>query len=286
MDRFEDIKFYPIINKEELGAKYSEKLERLKQNINRLTDEQFIANKEQILEKVNKFNICFKGNDDIVNLKIERDILFSQSNIPPLFRSKTVDNFEIRSANYKPSIELIKSYIKEFNVKDLANGRGFVFSGEGKVGTGKTHLACAIANYLQEEKLIKGIKFINAMSLSSDLKDSFDTPGVSELSILKEYLYANLLIIDDLGKENSTSPWAKGVIYQLINTRYADMLPTLVTTELNSKLIKERYDESIESRLRDRNTLVLLNGADQRDRTISTLSSSTPVQKGGVNHDR
>ncbi|MDQ3413052.1 MAG: ATP-binding protein, partial [Chloroflexota bacterium] len=57
---------------------------------------------------------------------------------------------------------------------------------------------------------------------------------------------AFLLILDDLGTENTT-PWAREKLYQLINHRYNERLPTIITSNQEHKLI----DERILSRLLD-----------------------------------
>ena len=55
-----------------------------------------------------------------------------------------------------------------------------------------------------------------------------------------------LLILDDLGAHNST-PWAQEKLFQIINHRYNNRLPTVVTT--NQRL--EELDPRIASRLAD-----------------------------------
>jgi DNA replication protein DnaC len=58
---------------------------------------------------------------------------------------------------------------------------------------------------------------------------------------------ADLLVLDDLGTE-SAMPWACEKVYQLINHRYVQQLPLVVT----SNVPLEQLDGRIRSRLHDR----------------------------------
>ncbi|MDQ3044231.1 MAG: ATP-binding protein, partial [Chloroflexota bacterium] len=57
---------------------------------------------------------------------------------------------------------------------------------------------------------------------------------------------APLLVLDDLGTENTT-PWAREKLFQIINHRYNEQLPTVITSNQDHKRIEER----ILSRLMD-----------------------------------
>ena len=59
---------------------------------------------------------------------------------------------------------------------------------------------------------------------------------------------SDLLIIDDLGAEVSTS-FAKSALYNLINTRLLSGRPTIINTNLTMKEIEARYTARISSRL-------------------------------------
>lgn len=103
---------------------------------------------------------------------------------------------------------------------------------EGTNGTGKTHLAAAIALQLIGE----GIPVIckTSSDLLMDIKKAFDRPEVRESEVLDVYKKVELLIIDDLGKEQC-SDWSMSTLYSILNDRYEDMRPTIVTTNYNAE---------------------------------------------------
>jgi len=127
-----------------------------------------------------------------------------------------------------------------------------VFMGE--TGCGKTHLAAAIVNHRYE--LGKPALFVVVPDFLDHLRSAFSPDSkVSYDEFFESVKTAPLLVLDDFG-EQSTNPWVKEKLYQLINYRYNSRLPTVITTRLTLDEITEKVDESISSRLMDRNTSV------------------------------
>lgn len=118
----------------------------------------------------------------------------------------------------------------------------------GGYGCGKTHLAAAIANTCVERGL--PVIFITVPDLLDYLRGAF-APGSAEPydERFDEIRTAPLLILDDLGTEHSTS-WALEKLFQLLNYRHVNQLPTVITT--NHEL------EDMEPRLRSRLSAVEL----------------------------
>lgn len=116
---------------------------------------------------------------------------------------------------------------------------------QGNFGSGKTHLAAAIANH----RLAQGdrVLFVTVPDLLDHLRASFGPTSESPYDELFEQVRtAPLLIMDDLGAESATA-WAEEKLYQLVNHRYLHQLPTVITTncELNA------MDPRIRSRIVD-----------------------------------
>lgn len=115
----------------------------------------------------------------------------------------------------------------------------------GGYGTGKTHLAAAIANY--NLALGRAAMFVVVPDLLDHLRAAFGPSSESGLDERLEGIRETpLLILDDLGAHNST-PWAQEKLFQVLNHRYNGRLPTVVTT--NQRL--EELDPRIASRLVD-----------------------------------
>ena len=123
----------------------------------------------------------------------------------------------------------------------------------GTYGSGKTHLAAAIAN----ECLAQGrpVVFLNTPDLLDHLRAGF-APGADGTysQRCEEIRTAPVLILDDLGTESPT-PWATEKLYQVLNYRYNAQLPTVITTNKDFRDIEPR----VASRLTDTDLVTKFN---------------------------
>lgn len=114
----------------------------------------------------------------------------------------------------------------------------------GEYGCGKTHLAAAIANFAVD--LGVPTLFITVPDLLDALRFTYQDPQATFEGRFNDIRQAPLLIMDDFGTQNATS-WAQEKLFQIINYRYINRLPMVVTTNLPLESIEER----IQSRLED-----------------------------------
>jgi DNA replication protein DnaC len=99
----------------------------------------------------------------------------------------------------------------------------------GSYGSGKTHLAAAIAN--QAIQAGTPTLFLTVPDLLDWLRSSFSNTDASFEQRLEEIRSIPLLVLDDLGTQTAT-PWAQEKLYQFINHRYTLLLPLVVTTNV------------------------------------------------------
>jgi DNA replication protein DnaC len=115
---------------------------------------------------------------------------------------------------------------------------------EGAYGCGKTHLAAAIAN----SAVYRGIPtlFITVPDLLDSLRFAYGSQETTFEARFEEIRSADLLVMDDFGTQNATA-WAQEKLFQIINYRYINKLPTVITTNL----ILDEIESRIRSRLQD-----------------------------------
>lgn len=141
-------------------------------------------------------------------------------------------------------VELLES-----NLNAAIKGSGsFNMILTGSVGTGKTHLCCALIKKLIDAN--KRAKIIEVAGMIREIKDSWRRKDISEQDVLNYFGYLDMLIIDEIGQQFE-SETEKLYMSEIINTRYKAMKPTILISNLDIEGIKSIIGERVIDRLRD-----------------------------------
>lgn len=193
---------------------------------------------------------------EVFNAKVRR--LIQDSGMRGRFTNRTFDRFEVNDMNRR-AYEKCKRYADSFGImlptedergnklppKKERNGLFIT----GSYGTGKTHLASAIANQLMHGGV--AVICMTMIDLLAKIKNSFDTETqATEAAIMKLYEEIPLLIIDDIGSEQPTE-WGSTRIYAIINARYEAYMPTIVTTNYTGDELIRRMTPTYGGKLGD-----------------------------------
>ncbi len=172
-----------------------------------------------------------------------RQRLFSLSHLDEL-QDLTFESFKTRGRNGVGELQA--------NSLEWAFNRARQYAGsltgwmllQGGFGCGKTHLAAAIANFV----VGMGVPtlFLTVPDLLDTLRFSYDSEDTTFEQRFDEIRNAPLLVLDDFGTQNATA-WAQEKLFQIVNYRYINKLPLVVTTNLDLDEIEAR----IRSRLAD-----------------------------------
>lgn len=185
------------------------------------------------------------------------------------YAGKTFDNFSVKGRmglgdEQEKSLTVARSHAEQF-AHDLQGW--LLFSGG--YGSGKTHLAAAIANHAAG----LGIPtlFLTVPDLLDTLRASYSSNDDPYAARFEEIRNIQLLVLDNLWTQNATS-WTLEKLFQLFDHRYVKRLPTVVTTDMDL----EELDGRIRSRLQDPElvTVLKINAPDYRQ----------PVQQGDQPH--
>ena len=103
------------------------------------------------------------------------------------------------------------------------------------------------------------------------LKATFDEGGTE--AAVARYAKCDVLVLDDLGKEDATE-WSVGTVFSVLDARYEDMRPTIVTSNYAPGVLADRLArrgervtaEAIASRISQTCRPVYLGGRDRRRR--------------------
>jgi DNA replication protein DnaC len=233
-------------------------------NISR-ENSQILSNTERETDPVNNCPICNGMGYVTRNVPIDhpdfgksfpcvcqRDVIAARRNIQlrvlsnlDVVANKTFDTFILDRPTLKDE-QLRALRVAYEHARNYAeNPQGWLLF-QGDYGSGKTHLAVAIANYQLERG--ESVLFMTVPDLLDHLRSTFAPSSEIEYDELFERVRsAPLLVLDDLGTESAT-PWAQEKLFQLINHRYLHRYNTVITT--NAEL--DKLDPRIRSRLVDR----------------------------------
>ena len=83
-------------------------------------------------------------------------------------------------------------------------------------------------------------------SITDRIKESFNKTVTTESEIMELYSNVDMLIIDDFGSE-TISKWALEKLYRIINNRYENDLPIVITTRYTREELMEKI--AVENRI-------------------------------------
>lgn len=135
----------------------------------------------------------------------------------------------------------------------------------GAVGTGKTHVAYAIAEHVEQD-MKAPVMFWNTTELFAAMKNDFDKRrqyADYETTIDKLLSFTGLLFLDDIGAEKP-SEWVAEQLYLLVNRRYERGYVTFFTSNLPISELSERLGDRTASRIAEMCDIYPLTGADRR----------------------
>lgn len=169
------------------------------------------------------------------------------SEIPLRFAAKSFDNFVVSDNSSKIAKAISVSYANNF-AEIKKEGVSLVFVG--KTGTGKTHLACAIANHVMQNYRLS-VRFVNVIDAISQIKQSWSKYSEqNENDIIALFTAPNLLILDEVGVQFGTET-EQMLLFRIINKRYEQLLPTIIISNLTVETLSKTLGDRIFDRLQE-----------------------------------
>ena len=172
--------------------------------------------------------------------------LKTNSGIPLRFAEANFEGY-VETAQNRYAKKLCQAYAEKWRER-FKQGGGLVLCG--KPGTGKNHLACAIANAVMENHEAD-VLLTTAMRITRKVKSTWDRhTEMREEDVIREYCRRDLLIIDEVGVQFGTEA-EKIILFEIINERYEQMLPTTLMSNLTEEELEKYIGERVLDRLRD-----------------------------------
>lgn len=185
---------------------------------------------------------------------------FQRAGIPPRFQAKLFGNYEAADEQQQRAKRVAMAYAEAWaDVRQ--RGTCLIFSGS--PGTGKTHLACAIANAVISAGA--SALFTTVSDALRSIKRSYDRDAdITEAQAIHALVEPALLILDEVGADLGTDH-SKTLLFDIINKRYENIRPTIVLTNLDLPALREYLGDRIMDRMREGGgKAVVFNWASRR----------------------
>ena len=184
--------------------------------------------------------------------------------VPKTFINKSLSDFVTRGSSALSDVKkLVKSYIDSID-DNFENNKGLFMYGSN--GVGKTMLSCIILKEAYRHRYTSRrttfVEYINKYTRVWDAKNS-DERDMLEDELYTYYKSVEFLVLEEVGKEID-SKVAAPILEDLLRHREDHGLVTIICTNLNIKLMTERYGESCISLLRGNTTPVMIECSDKR----------------------
>lgn len=185
--------------------------------------------------------------------------------IPKRFVDKTFAGYRVENPGQKKALEVATRYAESFADADMA-GRCLLMVG--KPGTGKTHLAAAIANHVMHAGK-KTAAYRTVGGVLQAIRETYNNESTtSEGKIISGLVSADLLILDEVGLSKAkTSDHELMTLFSIINGRYEEIRPTIIVSNLEAQELAQAMGERTADRLREGGVIVLpFNWESQRSK--------------------
>lgn len=173
--------------------------------------------------------------------------LIQRIGIPRRFEGATLASYRPATERAEKVLAACRRYVETWPERH-EKGSSLILSGD--VGTGKTHLACAIAKAVAA-KYEAHAAYMTVMQAVRRVRATYGPDArETEQEVFDRLSGIDLLVLDEVGVQ-SGSNHEHTTLFEILNRRYENVLPTIVISNLGLKELADAIDERLVDRLRE-----------------------------------
>ena len=190
------------------------------------------------------------------------------ADIPLRFVSSSFDNYIAVSPEQKRALSTAQRFVDNHEAV-FAAGSTLTFCGG--PGTGKTHLACAIASRWLDVGYT--VAYVQVAELIRAIRETWNTRSQTESSVSNRYRNTGLLILDEVGASFGGES-ERVQLFDLLDWRYRQLRPSLIVSNLNANGLQQALGPRTYDRLMQKgNTVVVFDWKSHRSQAASVSVS-------------
>ena len=182
----------------------------------------------------------------------------NRSGIAARFAGAAMDNYQTPTAGQAKALQDCRSYLES-----VIRGDSGSLVLLGKVGAGKTHLACSIAIELMR-RTGKQVYYRTVRDVIREVRATWhrDAPE-TEVAVIAKLTQSALMVLDEVGVMAGTDNEML-ILFDVLDGRYREGLPTVVSSNLNRQGLQDALGERMYDRLRDGGKVLVFDWASHR----------------------
>ncbi|WP_312283833.1 ATP-binding protein [Candidatus Igneacidithiobacillus taiwanensis] len=192
--------------------------------------------------------------------------LMESSAIPPRYIDCDFDNYVVDVPGQQTVLDACRDYAQQFderarNASHAGKGSGLILCGN--PGTGKNHLAAAIARTVLS--MGHSVLHVTAYDLIARIRETWrhGINNSTELEVIRGFAEVELLIIDEVGKTFG-SDGERVHLFEVIDHRYRDLKPTIILSNESVESVEQYLGTPAFDRLCENGGLLLFDWQSHR----------------------